>query len=232
MNKSWCGATLLALLTSGLLLAVSQPALSQDSRGGTVKGSGVPGEKTVSLPAATRKLRLGVPGTVTVRVDPKAKPQARIRVDRNLLELVAVKSAGDRVTIEAAGSFSTSRELQVEVLLNGLNAMDTTGSADVSVDRVNEPGFALTVSGAGTIRVGSGRVKQLDIKIDGSGDLEASGLVAATCTINSAGAGSADLHCSDSISGEVSGAGELTVRGMPKRRSVRANGAVDIQYVK
>jgi hypothetical protein len=234
-SRHLCGLALCAMaLFSGspeslrAQAAIVSTASAQDVR----SGSGIAGERLVALPASARKLVLNVPGTITVRTDAKAKPQVRIRTDRNLLERIAVSTAvPGTVKIETSGSFRTSRELQIDVVLNGMSALDTAGSADVTVERIEEPQFELNVSGAGTIRATSGRARQLTIRQSGSADILASGLIATACAIESSGAGNMEVHCVESITGGISGAGEMVVGGKPKNRSIRASGASEIRFV-
>ena len=215
-----------------LLLARELGAADATTRGNQklITGSGVPAEKVVPIPANARKLKLDLPGSVTVRLDPKASPRAIIRFDRNLIDLVSIASSAGSVKIDMTGSFQSSLGLRIDVVLNAMESLEANGSADVTVEQLNEPRLVIESAGSGNIRLASGRVAQLVMRLSGSGDLSAGDLAATACEVSSSGSGSTSVRCSESVTGDLSGAGDLAVAGKPKRRAVRALGAGDISF--
>jgi putative autotransporter adhesin-like protein len=234
----WCATpsavALLALLAgcAGLCHSggVSAAAAVARDAGAAKTGSGIQGERIIALPGGVKKLTLDVPGTVVVRTEPNGKPHVRIRIDRNLLDLISVKASPGAAVVAASGSFRTSLELKIDVLLNGVEAIQLLGAADVELQGLNESNLVLEAAGSGTVRIPAGRVQALTLKLAGSADVSASRLNASSCTVTGSGSGSAELRCSDSISADLSGAAELVVSGRPKRRSVRHAEAAEIRF--
>jgi len=225
-GRLWRRALLIPLL---LFLIAAGHSGGAEAQGRMAIGSGVAGEKTVPLTASARKIILDLSGSVSVRLDSKAAPRAVIRFDRNLLELVSVQSSAGTVKIGMSASFSSNLGLRIDIVLNSMESMENNGSADVAIERLNEPRLSIDSSGAGNLAA-SGRVERLVVRLSGSGDLSASKLAADTCELSSSGSGNASIRCSESVSGELSGAGDLSVAGKPKRRSVRTLGASEIEY--
>lgn len=229
MTNSITGFCRQALMLVFISAGFPGAAAAAESPARMVIGSGVAGEKTVPLPATARKLILTLPGSVLVRLDRKAAPRAVIRFDRNLLELVSVQSSATTVTIGTSASFRSNLGLRIDIVLNAMESIENNGSADIAIENLNEPRLLIDSPGSGNLAA-SGRVERLVVRLSGAGDLSAAELAAAACELSSSGSGNASMHCSESVSGELSGAGSLSVAGKPKRRSVRALGASEIEY--
>jgi hypothetical protein len=224
-----CPRNALGLLTCITLVFATGLQAADNAMRGIATGSGVPGEKVVQLAPTARKLTLEVPGTVRVRLEPRGSPRVTVRFDRNLLDLISVTSTAESVKIGMSGSFQSTLGLRIDVVLNAMEALAASGSGDVGIERLNEPRLLIDSTGSGNVAA-SGRVERLAIRLSGSGDISASNLAAAGCEMSNTGSGNTSLRCSESVSGELSGAGDLSVAGKPKRRAVGAHGAGEVTY--
>jgi len=217
------------LLLACIVAGYGRPAAAAEPQARMTIGSGVAAEKTIALTAIARKLTLELPGRVSVRVERKAAPRVLIRFDRNLLELISVQSDGATVKIGMSASFRSNLELRLDIVLNAMESIENNGSADVAIAQLSEPRLLIDSPGSGNVSA-AGRVERLIVRLSGSGDLSAGDLAASACEVSASGSGNASLRCSESVSGELSGAGSLSVAGNPKRRSVRSLGASEIEY--
>jgi len=185
-------------------------------------------EKIVTLSGASALL-LDVPGRVTVRIDPRGEARARVRMEPDFLDRITVRVERGIARIATSGSFRSER-LHIDVVLNALESMDVRGATEVELERVEARALALQASGSAQVGIGAGRVRRLSLRLAGSAELFAPNLAASECTVYCRDSANAKLACSESVSGQVSGAGGLAVSGNPKRRAVRAEDAAEVRF--
>ena len=97
-----------------------------------------------------------------------------------------------------------------------LKDITVNGAADARVTGVDsDETLAITVNGAGDIKLKDIRVPRLDFSVNGAGDLDAAGLKVGKLSVNVRGAGDADLSGeAGSAVLSVSGAGDVNARGL------------------
>ncbi len=89
------------------------------------------------------------------------------------------------------------------------------GSGDLSVAGLAGGPLQIRVDGSGDVDA-HGRLDALDAAVDGSGDLDLSDLVAQSARVNLSGSGDADVHAVRTLAVVVSGSGDVTYAGDPQ----------------
>ncbi len=136
---------------------------------------------------------------------------------RALLSMKALK----RITIEGSGdvhatSWSSRDDLELSI----------TGSGNVAISNLTARELRTRLSGSGDARL-SGTVSSADIRINGSGDFEASDLRSANVAVSIAGSGDASVWAERSLSISIAGSGDVEYFGRPTvSQSIAGSGDV------
>ena len=123
-----------------------------------------------------------------------------------------------QVDIKGSADISTEKNLETKAL-----NVSIYGSGDARL-AVNVSSLALEVVGSGDIRV-SGRAKNLSIDISGSGDVEVPKLKAEKAVIKVNGSGDVSAYVTEDLDVSITGSGDVTVKGNPKRVKHKINGS-------
>jgi len=120
---------------------------------------------------------------------------------------------------------------QLDARLNGsggLNAsgLDSTatvarlsGSGQLSLGRVNGEQLNLELHGSGSANA-SGSVRNMTVRLNGSGSADLAGLTSQTAELNTNGSGSISAAVTQSVVAAANGSGSVTVYGNPSQRNV------------
>jgi hypothetical protein len=105
------------------------------------------------------------------------------------------------------------------------------GSGDVTLYDLKQSLLDVGIQGSGDITA-FGQVDHLDAEVAGSGDVDASELVAMSAELSVAGSGDIDAHVTQSVKARVAGSGDIVVRGNPPIRDHSVAGSGDIKFKK
>jgi hypothetical protein len=116
-----------------------------------------------------------------------------------------------------------------------IDTLTISGIGDLEMESLTSPGLVVTVSGGGYIRIdqlvtddliivlsGTGTVElageaiQANIEMPGLGDVNMPDLRIHTANVKLAGMGGATLWVTDKLTGEISGAGNVSYYGSPQ----------------
>jgi putative autotransporter adhesin-like protein len=116
--------------------------------------------------------------------------------------------------------------LTVTVATPRLNAVTIDGSGDVSLPELRGGPLQLRVDGSGDVD-GHGRLDALDAAVDGSGDINMGDVRIGAAKIAISGSGDADVHVLHTLDAVVSGSGDVGYAGNPQlTRDVSGSGDV------
>lgn len=116
------------------------------------------------------------------------------------------------------------------IALPELPALTLQGGGEAALCGLDQPELRITLQGSG--RIGAvGRVGNLDVSVQGSGDVEVSGLLASHGYLRISGSGNIAATVHSDVCAEISGTGSIVVRGNPARRRERVTGLGDVRYV-
>lgn len=140
-------------------------------------------------------------------------------------------TVGDIVNGKATGtSMNINRgKVVVGVGLPEAPAIKIKGSGNATLLDLLQSGLELEVQGSGDITA-SGTVSSLTADVTGSGDVDACDLVADRASLTVAGSGDIEAFVRSDVRARVAGSGNIVVRGNPPRRDPTIAGSGKIKF--
>lgn len=145
-------------------------------------------------------------------------PQLKLGYRRSSYSLFDHKSRGPIVVYVTAPTLTALRvggsgrvEVQGPLKATAL-ALDVAGSGNLLVPELTASRLETAISGSGDVRV-AGRCPRQEIRISGSGSMQARELQSETCTVRISGSGGAHVFASRSAEASISGSGNVRVAG-------------------
>lgn len=192
--------------------------------GHSIRGSGIPAEEQRSI-AEFRAVELEVPATAVVRVG--SGPTLHLSGDDNLLPLVRTTVSGGVLTIDLGQSASFRRGLEIVIETPSLEGFTIEGSGDVRIEGLANERVELGIDGSGTIHA-SGRTHDLVGTIEGSGSLELAELESAHAQLSIEGSGAMDVRVAERLRYSIEGSGDIRYAGEPEvDGSIEGSGDVE-----
>lgn len=214
-----------------------------------VKGNGV---ETTEKRQVGSYDRISVSHIIKATLVPGTEGELVLEGEENLLEHVVTEVSGNQLTLKAEKGYQLdpsrgSEGIRIRVPVKDLVALQVSGAAEVSgKGAFTFPQFGIEGSGAGemdlelssttlevevsgacevTLRGTAGR---LEIEGSGASELNAYGLQAREVEARLSGSADARVSVEESLSAQVSGAGDLHYRGNPEKLQSKASGAGSI----
>jgi carbon monoxide dehydrogenase subunit G len=216
-------AGLAALVAIAATVLVSD--VFQSSPGSEVRGSGVAASEARALPVFDH-VELSGSNNVVIRVGPRQT--VVVHTDDNLVGRVMTNVERRTLVVgDEPGSYTTKSPTYVEITTPSLGGLTLSGSGAVSAVGIDSPRLKVAVPGSGLVRV-SGRAKELDVALGGSGDAQLEQLVVRDAKVVVSGSGRADITATRSLDAAVSGTGAILYGGHPAglRTNVTGVGAI------
>ncbi|MGQ0760594.1 MAG: head GIN domain-containing protein [Acidobacteriota bacterium] len=196
---------LISILTAAALFALS----SCRHLGKGVQGSGVRKTEKRDLPAFKS---IETNGALAVRVTCQQAASFEIEGDDNILPLITTEVRGGVLKIYNHKSFNTSQAIMVRMTLPDLEAISSTGAADIEVANVKNDQLTISWQGAGRIEAG-GETKFVSISSTGAGKIDTGKLTTERAKVSVTGAAQVDVYASQQLDVTVSGVGQVTYYG-------------------
>ena len=158
------------------------------------------------------------------------KFRVSVSADDNLQDNIITEVSGRHtLIIDAEGSFSTRRGIEVDVTMPSLSLMEVDGSGDVELTGLKSEALEIEIGGSGNVDF-DGEVKDLQISIRGSGNVTARDLTAEKVRIETAGSGDVDMSGETSeIDCTMAGSGDIDATRLEAgTASAEVNGSGDI----
>ncbi len=137
---------------------------------------------------------------------------------------ISVKSLSS-IDLSGASDIKSENQLICDKL-----TITTNGAGDIHID-IKANDIKTDVSGAGDLTL-KGTTQTLDATVSGAGDLKASSLEATKIIVKVSGAGDAKVNAIQSLTADVSGAGDIIYKGNPVDRNVNITGAGSVRESK
>jgi len=199
--------------------------------------------------AATRSFpvagftRLKVDGPFDLRVHTGAPAAAVARGPRSGLDQLIVARKGDVlvVTSERGGNWPAlnrgkAEAIRIDVAVPSLQALETTGSGSVGIDRIRASMFSVLLTGSGELTIGwldagrfaaevtgsgdivvaGGRTGRSDVSLRGSGDFRGNGLAVGLLTASVTGSGDLLVGPTRVARANLAGSGDIVIGGRPR----------------
>lgn len=189
-------------------------------------GSGKPASVVRDASKAFDRIVLRSAENLDVKIGPEAS--ITLHGDDNLLELVETRIDGGRLMIESRGSYRSRTPLRVEVQLPALRAFTLEGSADARLAGLSGKELEIELNGSGDVTA-SGSVENLDVDLNGSGNLSLRELKALRVEADLNGSGDIIVAASEALEAELNGSGDIRYHGSPAKLRTEVNGSGDIE---
>ena len=147
-----------------------------------------------------------------------------------VLEAVRVDVRGQRLVIESKRSWwrPSSGELRVHITVPQLRAVTVGGAGDVKINGLAGGDFALSLSGAGNA-LASGQVARLDIEMNGAGNIDFTQVTASDTHVQVNGAGNVEVTTTAALDATMNGVGTIRYGGPPSQVTTQLNGVGSIK---
>jgi hypothetical protein len=218
-------ATLLALGGCAIIVVPDEGSVRYESAFGSsaVQGNGQFATEKRSI-GGMQGLDINGPFQVEVRVG--EAPSLQLEGDSNLLPLVRTDIGGDTLRIGVNGRIQTTTPLHIIITTPQLTRVDANGSGKLSISGLQGDPLSLTQNGSRNVQL-AGRVSRLDLRQNGSGSVNATGLDAGSTQASINGSGRLNLGQvrGETLSVELHGSGGVSGSGQVRSMNVRTHGS-------
>ena len=199
----------------------------------TACDSGPPVSQTRDLSGFTR-LEVSGDLSLDVRLFNRPDPGVRITAGTKAIDRIETEVVGDvlRVSTKSRGLTigpDPIGDVSVSLGVPALLGLRVDGSADVMLSGLSAKSFELRVDGSGKVQA-RGRVDDLEMEVDGSADSDLRDLATQNANVRLDGSGDADLRVARSLELIVEGSGDVTYRGRPSVSS-RLEGSGNVRAI-
>ncbi len=171
------------------------------------------------------ELQVDVVADVKVKHGKQAK--CVISGDDNIVPIIKTENKGGLLKISTSKSYSTKQNLEIAIEVPMLKKLVLNGAGDVKMADVTKDKFDLKINGAGDITA-SGNVKELKAVTNGSGNLNLSGLKAEKVYVTIDGAGDAEVWAASYLKAVINGSGDIVYSGNPSKVDSSINGVGEV----
>lgn len=214
--------TLVTLSCAGILLSAGQSwaavqinigsnIVNTGTVGGCVQGSGSAKAETRSL-STFRSME--VDGAYTVRIVCQKDQSIAISADDNLLPLILTEVQDGILRVTSKKSICASAPMTLTITVKSLDLIRSSGANEFQVQNLKGESLEVELSGSSSMTL-DGKVDELNAKIDGASGLVAGQLKAKEVSVAISGAGSAEVHASKRLQGDITGVGSIRYAGQP-----------------
>jgi hypothetical protein len=218
----------------------------------TVRGNKNTVDKEIDVSDYT-KIDISVPGELVYLQTPDKAPYLQITVDENILPLLEIETAGERLKIRCRKNTNIRpSRLIVHTGSSHLSKVGVTGSGKIHLkDEVKSGDMTIGITGPGTVIsdalscekmrltvTGSGKIKlkgtggEASCTVTGSGDIDVSACPVRSADCRVTGSGDVLVCAEDKLTATVAGSGNIGYRGNPPEINVRVTGSGNIRQVK
>lgn len=201
-----------------------------------VAGLGIAGNRTQTVQGSGRlqtekrtvgsfdKIKLDSAGNLNIQVG--GPISVEITAENNILPLLSSTVKDKTLTLASKGSMSTKKGITYKITVPSLDLVTIDGSGKVVVTGAKGKRLGFDVSGSADIEA-IGKVDQVVVNIDGSGNLKLFGLQATNALVKIDGSGSIKTSVSKDLKVSIDGNGNIQYKGNPKiTKSIDGNGTI------
>ncbi len=148
--------------------------------------------------------------------------------DDNLIDRIRTDARDGTLHLSVEGSYRVRQSLIARITVPRLEGVDLRASGDVRLTGLDGGRLALAGQGSGSFRAG-GRVDEVDVRIQGSGDADLERLRARSARVVINGSGNVHAQATEAMAATVNGSGNITYSGRPRQVSEDVNGSGNIR---
>lgn len=188
-----------------------------------LQGSGKVIKTTRALPLFDR---VQLDGGADVQVVRGATPSAIVETDDNLMEHVLTKVAGKTLVISVDKPYRSRTGISISLVVPSLQSFELRSSGNVIAKDLQGKEFAFETQGSGDAKL-FGKVENLRLSIQGSGDVDATQLETADARADIQGSGNINLFATKSLDASIQGSGDIQYKGNATvRKHIQGSGSI------
>ncbi|CAN5825409.1 head GIN domain-containing protein [soil metagenome] len=190
----------------------------------TVEGSGVEASDERNVEAFRE---IEVDGSADVTVTVGGPPSVTVTTDDNLLERVTTEVGGDRLRVDIDGNLATSLGIRVDVVTPELDTVVLGGSGSIEAGELTAEELDVQLDGSGRITA-TGTVVDLEVSLSGSGRVALFDLRAQDADVHLDGSGDVQVTATGELDADLNGSGTITYDGSPEQISTDVDGSGEV----
>ena len=215
--RTWRKVSLLALVVGIAGAAMATPAAAGHSKHGNKahkRGSGDVVTRTLQLDDFER---IDVQGVADVQVRFGDTYSAELDVEENLAELVDVRVEERTLVVDTDDDegFDTDEGIHLRLVVPKLTGVVVHGVSNVEIEGMDAESVSFELAGVGNIEA-RGRVKRLEVQLDGVGKLDLRDLVAQDADVHAGGVGEVLVNVEGVLDARVNGMSKVRYYGDPR----------------
>lgn len=202
MNRRHRSAAVAAALLGALALAACE---------GGVHVGAADGPRATITPDVTAVTAVDIGTSGTMRVAVGDEPSLSITASEDVLDAITVVVHGDTLEIDLPGAWLNPGAIEYELTMPALSAVTIEGSADVDGELAPAgEGVEVRIDGSGDVDLSGATADAVTVEIDGSGDVTLTDLAASTASVVVGGSGQVRLvGTSDRLAVRIPGSGDV-----------------------
>ncbi len=178
---------------------------------GCIEGSGI--AKTEQRQVVSFNA-IDVAGAFDIYIECQQEKRVEVTTDDNILSHIITEVKGRTLFITSGRSICPKSQLEVNISIDNIENITSSGANDISVSRVNNAKLDMTLYGSGDVKA-SGKTSEFVTSISGSVDLYAKDLQSKKVQISASGASEAVVYASKRLEVDISGVGDISYHGNP-----------------
>ncbi len=225
----------IAAIAATTIMTLSPPLLAKDTLQTQDYAQPAFNSVSVQIPADV-EIKSSARQSVTVTAEPKVIAALQINVRNGVLVLESKNfqtTQAIKILVEGKPIKSLSVGSSGSVVLRNLTverfAVDSDSSADISILGLDSESLKLNISGSATIQI-SGKSKSVDLKSQGSSEVDASALVAQSVVARVSDASTALVNAAVELNAVASESATIKYRGSARIKK-QVSDAADIAKV-
>lgn len=188
---------------------------------GSVNGSGQTGTEVRELSGFKK---IDASGVFQVEIVAQKDFSVEVEADDNLLQYIKTDVRHGALHLETERKLSTSNPIRVRISAPNIEAIESSGAANIVLTELKNDSIEIESSGASKIKV-SGETGKLIVDVSGATRVDAESLTAGDANIEASGASTVELLVNGNLKTNASGASTIRYAGSPKDVIKKASGA-------
>lgn len=172
-------------------------------------------------------------GSGTVLVALGERSAVTVEADDNVVPLLTTEVEGGRLRLgsKSGTAFISNVPIVFRVTTSSLRAVVVSGSGDVQIGDFAGEDLEVRIDGSGEV-LATGTVERLEVRVGGSGTFDGFDLEAADVSVEVGGSGEVEVSASERLEVEIEGSGEVRYMGDPGQVETRVSGSGDVEEVR
>lgn len=166
------------------------------------------------------RVEIYIPGVVHF----ESAPQWTVTVTGPKSSVDHLRIEHGAILFDAPLTYPHTSTLEVHIRGPSLNHVGLNGTGRLILERIAQEEIAIDIRGAGSVQ-GSGNVRQLGLRIFGSGDAKLAALATEDVDASIFGSGNADIAPSGAVEVSIFGSGDVRLYAKPKHVATRLFGS-------